>query len=428
MSIIIKSIVNMLSPKSRKQVIEDSRLDYLDAVRTFALLLGVVFHASLSFIPIFIGWAVMDIATSEVVSVFILIAHSFRMALFFLLAGLFSQMKFHQHGAKAFVRSRLVKVAIPFVIGWFLLRPLLVSGWVMGEESMRGEVDILNGLLGGLIHLAELPQGLFLGTHLWFLYYLLLISLSVIGARYLIGLHSPLMTRLTYWFDNVVDWLVYEDLTWLCRSTRVIFLAAVPTAGCLWFMSNWGMDTPDKSLLPNMPVILIYSGFFLFGWLLNHHRQLLAVFCNWSWQKLCICLLSILSVVLLSELEAQLMHQSSLVGNLMKAFFMFSYAVMMWSLVSVSLGCFRRLFTKTNVKVRYLADASYWIYLIHLPLVIWLQIAVAELPIPWLVKLVGISAVTIIISILLYDAFIRSTWIGTLLNGKRKPRCLFIVK
>jgi len=66
------------------------RLYYLDAVRAFALLLGIVFHASLSFTPMFLGWAVMDISTSPLVSTFMLVSHSFRMELFFLIAGFFS--------------------------------------------------------------------------------------------------------------------------------------------------------------------------------------------------------------------------------------------------------------------------------------------------------------------------------------------------
>ena len=62
------------------------RLDYLDAVRSFALILGVIFHSSLSFMPVFIGWAVMDISTSGFVSIFMMIIHSFRMELFFQIA------------------------------------------------------------------------------------------------------------------------------------------------------------------------------------------------------------------------------------------------------------------------------------------------------------------------------------------------------
>ena len=67
------------------------RLDYLDATRAFALLLGVVFHAVFSFSPYFMGWAVQDISTSPRVTDFFLVSHSFRMELFFLLAGFFSR-------------------------------------------------------------------------------------------------------------------------------------------------------------------------------------------------------------------------------------------------------------------------------------------------------------------------------------------------
>ena len=116
------------------------RLDYLDAVRAFALLLGIVFHASLSFVPVFIGWAVMDISTGSSIMNFILVSHSFRMELFFLIAGFFSHMTFHRRGGGPFIKSRIVRIAIPFVVGWFVLRPLIVSGWVMGGESMRGDV------------------------------------------------------------------------------------------------------------------------------------------------------------------------------------------------------------------------------------------------------------------------------------------------
>ena len=101
---------------------EHGRLDYLDAARAFALLLGIVFHASISFMPMFIGWAVMDISTSDLVPIFMMISHSFRLALFFLIAGFFSHMTFHRKGAANFLQSRLVRIAIPLVIGWFLLR------------------------------------------------------------------------------------------------------------------------------------------------------------------------------------------------------------------------------------------------------------------------------------------------------------------
>lgn len=143
-----------------------SRLDYLDATRAFALILGIIFHASISFMPIFIGWAVMDISTSSIVPTFMMISHSFRLALFFLIAGFFSHMKFHIEGVQLFLKSRIVRIVIPFIIGWLVLRPMLVSAWIMGAESMRGEANILNAIKTGCASLGDLPKDLLIGTHL----------------------------------------------------------------------------------------------------------------------------------------------------------------------------------------------------------------------------------------------------------------------
>ena len=87
------------------------------------------------------------------------------------------------------------------------------------------------------------------------------------------------------------------------------------------------------------------------------------------------------------------------------------YAIMMWSLVSLTLGLFKRLFGRPSKTIRYVADSSYWLYLIHLPIVIWLQIAFAEISLHWSIKLPIISVLTVFISITLYDVFVRSTFI-----------------
>jgi peptidoglycan/LPS O-acetylase OafA/YrhL len=96
----------------------------------------------------------------------------------------------------------------------------------------------------------------------------------------------------------------------------------------------------------------------------------------------------------------------------------------MWSLVFLSVGIFQKLCRRPNAVVRYVADSSYWMYLIHLPLVIWLQIAVAELPLHWFIKLAFISAITIAISLFTYDLFVRSTVLGQLLHGRRSNRAI----
>jgi hypothetical protein len=65
-------------------------------------------------------------------------------------------------------------------------------------------------------------------------------------------------------------------------------------------------------------------------------------------------------------------------------------------------------------------------YLIHLPIVVWLQVAVAEQPWHWSLKLTIVSAAAIAISLLTYDLFVRSTCIGQVLNGRRRERMLAV--
>jgi peptidoglycan/LPS O-acetylase OafA/YrhL len=392
----------------------NSRLDYLDALRAFALLLGIVFHASMSFVPFFIGWAVMDISTSSIVSSFILVSHSFRMELFFLIAGFFSHMAFHRKGAKTFINSRLIRIAIPFVVGWFILRPLIIASWVMGGQSLQGEIDILNGLKIGFQSLGQLPNDLLTGSHLWFLYYILLITAITLAVRAVTKLTPTLHSIATKWTDLIVDWIANSRLSWL--------LLSLPTGACLWHMSIWGMDTPDKSLVPHWPVLIVYGGFFTFGWLLHRQEGLIDRFARLTIGRVALCVVIVWGTSVLSRYQSNIGHPHF---GLIRTGFALSYALMMWSLVSLSIGLFKRLFDKPSQVVRYIADSSYWLYLIHLPIVVWLQIAFAELSFHWSLKLIAISLLTIGISLVLYDLFVRSTLIGKTLNGRKQERVLF---
>jgi peptidoglycan/LPS O-acetylase OafA/YrhL len=393
---------------------ENSRLDYLDAVRASALLLGIVFHASLSFMPIFIGWAVMDVSTSPLVSAFILISHSFRMELFFLIAGFFSHLTFHRKGPGSFLKSRFMRLVVPFVIGWFILRPLILSGWIMGGASLRGEVDIGAGLRGGIQALATLPVGIFTGSHLWFLYYLTMVTVGILVIRMALTSAGSWWTRGLHHADSL--------FAFIGKSNFAAFLFAVPTAGVLWFMNMWGVDTPDQTLRPHIPVLLLYGGFFVCGWMLHRNSTQLTSFAGLTITRWIIAGISIVAVLKLIWFQSDPGHPHF---TLIRVGYMISYAAMMWSLVFLTIGVFQKLCRQPNRVVRYVADSSYWLYLIHLPIVVWLQVAVAELPLHWSVKLAGVSIITVLVGLLTYDLFVRSTFIGQTLNGRRRDRALF---
>lgn len=72
--------------------------------------------------------------------------------------------------------------------------------------------------------------------------------------------------------------------------------------------------------------------------------------------------------------------------------------------------------------MRYLAESSYWVYLVHMPMTIGFGALLFGLPLPAGVKmLVNISATTAL-SLVSYHWLVRSTAVGLLLNGKRQAR------
>ncbi|HVY02264.1 MAG TPA: acyltransferase family protein, partial [Caulobacterales bacterium] len=89
------------------------RLHALDAVRGFALLLGVVFHATVSFIPGPQIWPVMDDQRDQWFGLAFFCLHTFRMTTFFLIAGFFAHMTFHKRGARGFIADRLKRIGVP---------------------------------------------------------------------------------------------------------------------------------------------------------------------------------------------------------------------------------------------------------------------------------------------------------------------------
>ncbi|BDX04803.1 acyltransferase family protein [Planctobacterium marinum] len=393
----------------QSQLVAPQRLDYLDAVRALALLLGILFHASLAYLPMFIGWAVMDINTSNVAGVFALLSHAFRMELFFLLAGFFSAMTMKRRGLRSFIASRLIRLGVPFLLGWLILRPLLVSGWEMGAQAMRGDVDILAGLAQGFASMALLPENLLLGTHLWFLYYLMLISMFALAIR---GVFAKLRFEYSH-----ASHLLANLFKCLSSGKGRFWLLALLTAPVLWFMRSWGVDTPDKSLMPHVPVTLLYAGFFGFGWYLHTVPKAMDAFSKLSWSNGFLTLVCAIAMIGLSPYEMQAGHEYH---SWFKGIFVFACSLFMWLMVALSIGLCRKLFSKISGSMRYVADASYWLYLVHLPFVVWLQVWVSEWPVPWFVKWFLVSLITLVIGLLSYHLMVRHSFVGRVLNGPRR--------
>jgi peptidoglycan/LPS O-acetylase OafA/YrhL len=93
-----------------------------------------------------------------------------------------------------------------------------------------------------------------------------------------------------------------------------------------------------------------------------------------------------------------------------------------WAWTFAMIGLALRFLSGYNAVSRYVADASYWIYLIHMPIVVGLQGLVSTLDWAWPVKLAVILGVSMPVMFASYHLLVRYTIIGEILNGKRAPR------
>ena len=363
---------------------DPARLHALDAVRAGALLLGVILHASMSFFPGPRVWLVDDSESSVLLSASFFVIHMLRMLTFFLIAGFVARVSFERIGAAPFFKDRLRRIGVPLLAGW----PILFLALMAAAGMLRPAIDSLS--------LARFPL-----MHLWFLY--------LLGLFYVaIALAQPLLKR----FGGLARLLVHP--------LAIVPLAA-PLCLALYLHPYWvmwfGIPTPDQSLLPNLPALAGYGMAFVFGWLAQREPAALALWRR-HWPGYLMVALACTGYCLWQVGAAPLLMPSP--QGQAKLLYAASYSLGAWAWALGLIGMAQRFLGGESRLRRYLADASYWIYLVHLPLVVALQGAVAPLALPWLVKFLLILAVAFALMLGTYALLVRRTLVGVILNGRKK--------
>jgi ABC-type multidrug transport system ATPase subunit/peptidoglycan/LPS O-acetylase OafA/YrhL len=385
---------------------DNGRLHALDAVRGTALLLGVAFHAALSFMP---GWppgiwAMNDNSPSPFLSDAAFVMHVFRLSLFFFIAGFFARQLHQKLGTRGFWSNRAKRILVPLAAGWVVLFPVIGYVW------MRGLAKTFGGTLPTLPEMPETP-GAFPLTHLWFLYQLLLLYAAVLALRALVIRLAPAQK-----LRSAVDAMVASSL----RAPVAVFTLGIPLALALSDIPTWfywqGIPTPDQSLIPQIPASVAYGTAFAFGWLVQRSRDALAAVARRWWLHLGLGFVA--TAWLLHIVHTQPMAQPGITKNV----FAYVFGIAVWGWVLGVTGAALRFLSDYSRTRRYIADASYWIYLMHLPVVATLQVWVGHWPLHWSVKYPFILVMSFAVSFASYHFLVRSTIIGQLLNGRRHAR------
>lgn len=359
-----------------------TRIHSMDALRASTMLLLVPVHAAqLSAVNGHEGaWATVIYWT----------VHVFRLPLFFAMSGFFLALLLTHKGLGETARNRTLRIVAPLLVGLVTLMPLTLF---LAQEA------------GVALSNDGVPVGspfTFEPGFLWFLWYLLIVD----GVAISLYLAAPRLVR--------AAGARLRDL--LARPLGGILLLAAPTAAALWPEASWTVASPTDSYLPELTTLAYYGLFFGLGATLFAHRELVVKAGRNAWRWAGCALAASLPAALLFTL-----HNTAAGANpLVHGAALLVYAIATWAALIALVGLADRYLHRARPRVRYMADASYWIYLSHLPAMVLAVALAGAISLGTVPAFLLATAAALSFSLLTYPLFVRYTAVGRVLNGPRR--------
>lgn len=370
------------------------RLYYMDNLRALAMFAGVLFHAALAYSPLahpFVPTA--DRAQSMALDTVIWFLHLFRMPLFFVVAGFFAAMLVARRGLAGLFRNRLRRIALPFMVFWPLVHTALSWSTLHAAATVKNPSPLLV-LIQDFSQKEGLPAQMPGTAHLWFLYYLMFFYLLIWSAQ-------------NFELEKLGNYLRKLGRAWQLGLLPLLLVPALAAVSA--------PNPAPESPFPQFWAFGYYGPFFAAGYLLYGHESLIERLCPVvPWLLTASLLFYGLFWFLLNR------HTPSAEGPSASI----SIAVLE-AYISVWMTCSclvagRLCLNRSHVLLRYLADASYWIYLVHLPVLFAIQYGLMDLDWPWGSKFATAVLATLGICLLSYHGLVRATVLRKVL-GQARP-------
>lgn len=368
----------------------------LDGLRAVLIVLVVAGHSLIAFMNVTPGlpWPVRDRPwgwTFDLLGWWIL---GFTMPTFFLLAGFTLAVLVGSLTPRQLLRNRTRRVLLPFVLVGSVVLPLTYAifslGWYVSGRCTWKEIYQFR------FHDPEITHNLWGPAHLWFLEYLYICSLAIAAGH-------ELKRR---WQRS--RWHVRGLALRRARGTPAgsAVELALQLLGSALVAAAIVRATPSictrftNSFLPDPGGLLFVTAFMLGGMWLQRHRAAVASLARWGW--LVFAAAQLFFVLAATQGMRLLRHGGQ------PNWFVLAGAVGGFTVLAAagSVGLSVRWYERPLSGLRYLAEATPWIYLAHLPVVALLQIALLGAALPSPVKYLLVVGGTWVITLLGYG-FLR---------------------
>lgn len=324
--------------------------------------------------------------------------HAFHMPLFFVLSGYLAAAAVTRRGALESARERLRRIGLPLVAAMVTIIPLINLALAFGAAKKPGPLPPQRTLELGNVFTAE-------PLILWFLIYLLVLTIAAIVFWALLRGTRAAGT-------------VNSAFRRLLASPLAVPVLAAGAAAVLLTTPAWeAPKTVGGDLVPD-PTLLAYYGLFLgFGWMLAQNRDLVPRVERAPAVHLLAGSAAVLAGYLLFTDRVALAGQDGARALAL----LLGPGLACWLLLFGFWGAFARLLPRARPAVRYVADASFWIYLIHLPILLPLEYELQHTGLPVELRFALAVLGSLVGALLTYALFVRHTPIGSFL-GARAPR------
>jgi len=373
------------------------RLHSLDSLRAIMMLLGLVLHSAITYSITDHGevWSLKDPGTTNYFYDYIVyLIHLFRMPVFFVMAGFFGALLFYERRPVRMIKNRMSRIVFPFIVFLFLLWPIILFAFNYTSAVFSGNDNAFSVALARFSTIGDLlPTTTF---HLWFLYYLIFITFATLVLGLLFNKLPAVTSKITQSFNRIIQKPILRVLVFAIFTFLIFLFLKTPTVEF------------SIALKPHFNTFIYFFFFYIVGWVLFKSKHLLDTLKQYDW---------IFTILGLIVATVQFVLYKTLSSEIMMPI----NSIIIWLFIFGITGLFLRYTSKHSKKMRYISDSSYWVYLIHLPLTAFIPGLIAEWPIPAFIKFLIILIVTTIICFVTYHYFVRATFIGKFLNGRKYP-------
>ncbi len=369
------------------------RLFFIDNLRIAIAVLVVIHHAGQAYGPG--GWWYFESdERSNPLGVLFTLNRSFFMSLFFLVSGYFLPGAFNRKGASRFLRERFIRLGIPLLLFFFLIIPMLMYVYYINFRGLAA-ISFFDYYKQIYFGFAPMPAN-WTGPswpdmqfgHLWFVEHLLVYSLAYAAYRAL-----PFKRRNSDRLEppSNISIAVFAVLLALLTSlVRLVYPIDV-WIGLLGFIQVAFADVPRD------------LSFFIIGIIAYQHDWLRRFPSKqgFFWLSIGIALAFVPIVLNATGNLGNVFGRggSSLVYTLWEAFYC----------CGISFGLivlFRDRLEHSSKLLATLAAASYAVYLFHVPVVVMLQYALANISLQPFVKFLLVSIIGVLLTFA-FSSFIR---------------------